>query len=95
MNIKDFIYFILILIIAFSFLKLNTESNRYTIINGDFGVILLDKQLGLTWRQVSRNKGEPASYWQEMEFLGTLENNVSKGFKKEHKRLQKSLGVKN
>lgn len=94
MNIKDFIYFVLILIIAFSFIKLNTENNRYTIINGDLGVILLDKQQGFTWRQVSREKNSPAAYWQEMEFIGTLENNVSKGFEKEHKRLQKSFKVK-
>lgn len=90
-KIINYIFLIVILFLLVSLFKTNTENNRYTIFNGDHGVILLDKKLGFTWRQISLKKDAPAGYWEEMLFYGALEGNVCKGKEKEHKKLQKKL----
>ena len=61
--IKDIILLLLVLFIAISFYTSNTN-NRYTLFNGKYSVILLDKKTGITWRQVEID--DTPAYWEEM-----------------------------
>lgn len=81
--IKDIILLILVLFIAISFYTSNTN-NRYTLFNGKYGVILLDKKTGITWRQVTIDEKEeiPAA-WEEM--LNVCEDNTLVPIGRKHK----------
>lgn len=87
---KDTIYLLIIIFILGYFLSAN---NNYQIINTQSGVFLLDTKSGLSWKQVKGNDNTYL-YWQEMDFFGTLDNNVCKGKEKEHKKLQKKIKSK-
>ena len=90
-KIINYIFLTIILFLLVFLIKTNTENDRYTVINGKYGVILLDKKLGFTWRQISLKNDEPPGYWEEMLFYGDLKNNVCKGKEKLHRELQKKL----
>lgn len=87
---KDAIYLLIIIFISGYFLSAN---NNYQIINTQSGVFLLDTKSGLSWKQVPGND-KTYLYWQEMDFFGSLENNVCKAKEKEHKKLQKKIKSK-
>ena len=52
-------------------LNIHTKTDRYQIVKTDNSTILLDKQTGLTWRNVwTDEKDKIPAYWEEMMIIG-------------------------
>lgn len=68
----DFLICIVCLIIGLLVgFNTHTKTDRYQIVKGDNNTILLDKQTGLTWRNVwIDDKDKIPAYWEEMGVIG-------------------------
>ena len=80
----DFLIVLLCVIIGLLIgFNLHNKNERYQIVKTDDNIILLDKQTGLTWRNVwIDEKNKILAYWDEMLIAGNENTLVPIGKKK-------------